>query len=152
MRGQGAIMDAMLFMLIASAGAGLLIYTTSLFGTNTNKEIIAVYNYEYMSNALIALHYAKDNDGQWFWNSLKDHIESGDAAAYFSGPAKDVWASLNESSPSKYTAFCWDYRSSEECYPYSADEIADIKSKSGTILSSSIKMDPLVTVYLRLYY
>jgi hypothetical protein len=146
-------MDALLFMLIASAGAGLLIYTTSLFGTNTNREITAIYNYEYMSNAFIALHYAKDSDGLWFWNELPNRIEAGDAQGYIEGNNENIWRLVQDSSPAKYTVFCWETpNSDEECYSNYDKAYADIKKESGTSLSSSIKMNARVTAYLRLYY
>lgn len=157
MRGQGAIMDALLFMMIASAAAGLMIYTTSLYGASSNEQVASIYNYDYSANALIALHYAKDSGGVWFWSEFKNQIKAGTAVNYLSGSASGIWNSLSSSSPSRYTFLCWEYSvnpSRNGCYPLSYAGVTDssLSTAMRTVYVSSVPMDGVTTIILKLYY
>ena len=151
MKGQAAIMDALIFMLIASSAATLLLFVTTLYSSSTNDQIMTIYNYEYAGNALIALHYAKDTEGRWFWNELKAKLEYSpdDVEDYLDGDASAIWGKVVESSPAGQGTFmCFEGAGLRNgCYPF--DEPVP---ESTTIYSSSVKMTPDITVILKLFY
>jgi len=151
MKGQAAIMDALIFMLIASGAATLLLFVTGLYASSTNGQIATIYNYEYAGNALIALHYAQDSQGRWFWNELKGMVEGSDSQNeindYFTGYAKQVWENITSSSPAGQNTFlCFDGLLSK-CYPFDK-----VEPDTTTVYTSSVKITPYVTVILKLYY
>lgn len=154
-------MDAFIFMLICSGAATLLLFISSLYASSTNGQILTIYNYEYAGNALIALHYAKDTDGKWFWNELKVKLRGNDAdtsiAQYFDaaggGAAADIWRNITESSPAgpDSTFLCFDGAGLlESCYPFG--EEADVMADKSTVHTSSVKISRTITVILKLYY
>lgn len=157
MKGQAAIMDAFIFMLICSGAATLLLFVSSLYASSTNGQILTIYNYEYAGNALIALHYAKDSDGRWFWNELKTKLIGGDPAVitnYFEGgPASYVWKNIIESSPAgpDSTFLCFEGAVlPDSCYPF--DKEADVALEKSTVHTSSVKISRSIIVILKLYY
>jgi len=102
-RAQAAVMDALVLMMICSAAATLLLYVTSIYGSNSNRQIMAVYDYEYANTALLSLRYVDDNDGNSFWGSLKTVLTETDAhmamEKYFSQNATTIFSKLMDSSP-----------------------------------------------------
>ena len=151
MKGQAAIMDALIFMLIASGAATLLLFVSSMYSSSTNDQIMTIYNYEYAGNALIALHYAKDSEDRWFWNELKAKLLTGDyqeLADYFEGDAEMVWKNITHSSPAGGNTFmCFEGAGlARDCYP--DEDVPD----STTVYSSSVKITPTKTVILKLFY
>ena len=153
-------MDAFIFMLICSGAATLLLFVSSLYASSTNGQILTIYNYEYAGNALIALHYAKDSDGRWFWNELKAKLLGDDrdtaVIQYFdatTGPAAAMWRNITESSPAgpDSTFLCFEGAGlSDSCYPFG--EEAAVMAEKSTIHTSSVKISNSVTVILKLYY
>lgn len=156
MRGQAAIMDALIFMLVASGAATLLLFVAGIYSSSTNTQITTIYNYEYGGNALIALHYAKDEQGKWFWNELKNKLLSSsqaDVEAYLTGNAKYIWQNITASSPAgQNTTLCFQGAAFSTgqvipCYPFSKPEPV-----STTIYTSSVKITPDINVIIKLYY
>lgn len=142
-KGQAAIMDALLFMLVSAGASALLIYVSALYGASTNDQVSAMYNYEYAGNALVALHYAQDKDGDWFWNEVREILngnDPNDVKNYISNSG--VWNYIIDSSPARYTFLCFD----EICYPNEPD------LEGRTVYTSSVAMDRHWTVILKLYY
>ena len=156
MKGQAAIMDALIFMLVASGAATLLLFVAGIYSSSTNTQITTIYNYEYGGNALIALHYAKDEQGKWFWNELKNKLLSSsqaDVEDYLNGDAKYIWQNITASSPAgQNTALCFQGAAFSTgqaipCYPFSKPEPV-----STTIYTSSVKITPDINVIIKLYY
>jgi len=108
-RGQAAVMDALILMMICSAAATLLLYVGSLYGSNSNRQMIAIYNYEYSNTALLSLRYVLDINSEPFWENLKVMLDSSDPQIsavqivndYMQGPASNVFQTLTEASPGK---------------------------------------------------
>ncbi len=153
MKGQGAVLDALLFMVIASGAATLMIFVSGLYASSTNDQIMTIYNYEYAGNALIALHYAKDSQDNWFWSELKDKLASDtpkeDVEAYLGpeGNAESIWMTLNSSSPAGGKTFlCFD-REGINLLCYGGTEPTSL-----TVYTSSVKITPEIKVILKLYY
>jgi len=148
-------MDALIFMLIASGAGTLLFFVSGLYSTSTNNQIMTIYNYEYAGNALIALHYAKDSNGKWFWNELKNRAIMLDWDAqlndYFAtgGPGEPVWNTLVASSPAPKTSLCFKTTAFG-----GADEFCKDSSALGcsTVYSSSVKITAYTTVLFKLCY
>jgi len=149
MRGQAAIMDALIFMLIASGASALLLFAAGIYSSSTNTQINTIYNYEYAGNALIALHYAKDEKGNWFWNELEKKLLSTDQTvikAYMDGDAHLIWQNVTASSPAGETRLCFEGAGLiNPCYPSE-------EPKSTTVYTSSVKITPDIDVVLKLYY
>jgi len=145
-------MDALIFMMIASGAATLLLFVSGLYASSTNGQIMTIYNYEYGGNALIAIHYAKDSEGKWFWNELKAKLSESspesEVSGYLSGEAKSVWSNITYSSPTGNTFLCFEGGGTDFCYPS--------KSQSGftstTVYTSSVKITPDIDVIIKLYY
>ena len=147
-------MDALIFMMIASGAATLLLFVSGLYASSTNGQIMTIYNYEYGGNALIAIHYAKDSDGKWFWNELKNKLLGQSAESEVkdylssSGGAADIWSKVLESSPAQTTLLCFEGASFlDKCYPSENDA-----PESNMIYSSSVKITPDIDVLIKLYY
>jgi len=108
-RGQAAVMDALILMMICSAAATLLLYVGSLYGSNSNRQMIAIYNYEYSNTALLSLRYVLDGNTEPFWETLKVMLDSSDphihavqiVRDYLQGPASNVFQTLTDASPGK---------------------------------------------------
>lgn len=147
-KGQAAIMDALLFMLVSAGASALLIYVSSLYGASTNDQVSAMYNYEYAGNALIALHYAQDNDGKWFWNEVKERLNErpDEVEGYIDDSG--VWDSIVDSSPARYTFLCFD----SICYSDSIKTEQELEEEGRTVYTSSVAMDRHWTAILKLYY
>lgn len=148
-RGQGAIMDALFFILICGGAATLMFYTSGLYGESTSTQISSVYNYEYNGNALVALHYARDGQGNWFWNELKDKLDESErkkkVTNYLDDTYPKIWSKLRNSAPGRYPFLCFkpDGKSEVEfCYP-NAEEYCDNaylnRTEDGT--STGIKLE-----------
>jgi len=153
MRGQAAIMDALIFMLVASGAATLLLFVAGIYSSSTTTQINTIYNYEYGGNALIALHYAKDEQGKWFWNELEKKLTTtnqADIEAYLDGDARFVWQNITASSPAgQNTKLCFEGAGlgATPCYPFNTPEPV-----STTIYTSSVKITPDINVIIKLYY
>ena len=170
MRGQGAILDALLFMVIASGAATLMIFVSGLYASSTNGQLMTIYNYEYAGNALIALHYAKDDQANWFWIQLRDKLASDtprdDIDSYLSqgGGANSVWTKLTSSSPAgKNTYLCFEGSAIDTlpdqdipCYGTPGGGETNgfnmAEPDSPTVYTSSVKITEDVKVILKLYY
>ena len=115
MRGQAAVMDSMMFLLIASGAATLLLYVSSIYGSSTNQQIIAMYNYEFGSDALASLHYAKDADGKYFWKELKTKLADSETATktYLNDKVAALWQKLKDASPSQCPFLCFETASGQ---------------------------------------
>ena len=105
-KGQSSIIDAFLFILVCSSAAGLMIYTAGLYGLNNSKQVSMAYNFEYINNALISMHYMQDISNKFFWNQLSiklaDDSSRIDTQVYLSGNAKNIWGNLTETMPSSH--------------------------------------------------
>ena len=150
-------MDALIFMLISSSAATLLIFVSGIYASSTNSQITTIYNYEYGGNALIALHYAKDTDGRWFWNELKKKVQGNDVYAvetYLNGAAKPIWSNITDSSPAggENTFLCFE-GAGIDCYPQNPEDAFE-DAFTRTVYTSSVKISsyPDVTVIIKLYY
>jgi len=153
MKGQAAIMDALIFMLVASGAATLLLFVAGIYSSSTSTQINTIYNYEYGGNALIALHYAKDEQGRWFWNELEGKLTAAsqaDVEAYMNGDARFIWQNITSSSPAgQNTTLCFEGAGlgATPCYPFNRPEPA-----STTVYTSSVKITPDIDVIIKLYY
>ena len=106
-RGQSAVLDALVLLMICSATATLLLYVVTLYGSNTNKQVMGIYNYEYANTALLALRHVTDDSEIKFWQVLKDenHLASVDPLTsireYFqqNGDANEIFNRLTNSAP-----------------------------------------------------
>ena len=122
MRGQSGVMDALIFMIIVTGASAMLVYVSGTYAGTTNQQVLASYSYEYAGNALVALRYAKDSDGNLFWDrvgSKFDTTKPDDLDGYMTGPGKTVLVKVRESSPAPETFFC--------VYP-SSDGLRDFNS------------------------
>lgn len=150
MKGQAAIMDALIFMLIAAGASTLLLFVSSLYASSSNVQIMAMYNYEYGGNALIALHYAKDDKGRWFWNEIKNLVEKYDSKGiddYLNGHAEMVWKNVTYSSPAgDRTYLCFKSSSFSHCYP------SDSEPEHINVHTSSVKITPQMDAIIKLFY
>ncbi len=139
MKGQAAIMDALFFMTICAGAATMMFFTSGLYGSSTNQQIITIYNYEYGGTALVAMHYAKDLSGNWFWTELKNKLnDPNEVKVYLEDEAATVWANVTYSSPSKYVYLCF-YGTQQYCYPGTPDPKKRAYTSSVTIVDSSGK-------------
>ena len=166
MKGQAAVMDGLIFMLIASGAATLLLFTSSLYATSTNSQIVSIYNQEYGGNALVALHYAKDYKGGWFWNELRGRLDAGasqtDLSYYLSdaSQAKQVFENLTYSSPAgENTYLCFKEIGSNYCCGKNATSgFSCLRNNppdefvNRTVYTSSVKITSDTTIFLKLFY
>ena len=163
MKGQAAVMDALIFMLIASGAATLLLFVSGLYSSSTNNQMTTIYNYEYGGNALIALHYAKDIQGKWFWNELKNKLNEdyadGIVLSYLQGDASGIWAKVIESSPAgKNTFLCFSGAvnfccgARQDSFDCASDVPLPSKYGDSTVYSSSVGITSQNTVLIKLYY
>ena len=150
MKGQASVVDALFFLMVCSSAASLMIYTSGLYGANNSRQMAMVYNFEYASNALVALHYTEDLSGNFFWNQLKEKLATGgtsDVNAYLNtGDGREIWDDLIDSSPSGKTVlvfkkggkvYCIDELGDVKCI----NEIAfDVENYPKTVFSSSVKL------------
>ena len=166
-KGQAAIMDAFFFLMICTSAATLMIYTAGLYGSNTSRQMAMVYNFEYASNALVALHYAQDGTGAFFWDRLGDEDMLADTAgspkanlqSYLRGNALDIWIIFIESSPSSRTALLFKGTDSIYCYQSIAGDTVCTNTypeASLNVFTSSVKLfdsnNDAWDVILQLYY
>lgn len=178
MKAQSAVMDGLFFMLICGAASALLFQAASLSAQSTSRQISAIYNYEFASNSLVSMHYAKDAGDRWFWNVLKEKISVSEyetaVQSYIrtaplvsvnddDGYASGVWTALLEASPSRnpvlffnrgeYSFYCYGEKTDEfTC----SDILPDSISNKQTVYSSSVNLiddyDEKWTVIMQLYY
>ncbi len=108
-KGQSGVMDAMMFMIITSGAVGMLLFVSGLYAESTNQQVLSSYSYEYAGNALVALHYARDDKGDWFWRKLAEKYDSehpDELEEYLEGDAGNVVEKVRLSSPSPQTYLC----------------------------------------------
>ena len=168
-RGQSSIIDAFLFIMICSSAAVLMIYTAGLYGLNNSKQINMAYNYEFVSNALLSLHYAQDSHNSFFWDKLGEKLGCStspcdvktNVQSYLGGDGGFVYGNLSAYSPSShfclafsgsYDFYCCSNPSSFSC---SDDLPSDYDNFKTTFSSSSNLKTPEGddwTVSLKLYY
>jgi len=160
MKGQAAIMDALIFMLLASGAATLLFFASSLYASSTNSQLTSIYNNEYANNAMIALHYAQDTRGMWFWNEIRGIADTQDAVeTYLNGYAREVWTNITSSSPAgERTFLCFEGSIVPYCCGGSTGSVdchLD-RTPSGyerrTTYTSSVRISDVTTAVLKLYY
>lgn len=160
-------MDSLIFMLIASGAATFLLFVSSLYVTSTNSQLTTIYNYEYAGNAMIAMHYAKDDGGAWFWNELKSKFSSADpdevqsdVSHYLESGAKSVWKNISYSSPAgANTILCFEGVGVGFCcgdteHPdhVSCGDVVPAYFQNMTIYTYSTKVSSDITAMLKLYY
>lgn len=163
-KGQAAIMDALIFMLIAAGAASLLLYISGLYNSSTNSQVISIYNYEYAGNALISLHYARDSDDHWVWLELKKKLamSSPESEVIDYLDTTDIKAHITRSSPTSCTFLNFRRESTGEeiYYPESCDKATATftpdELKDRPVYTSSVhtrdSMGDVWTVILKLYY
>ncbi len=173
-KGQSSIIDAFLFIMICSSAAVLMIYTAGLYGLNNSKQVSMAYNFEFINNALISMHYMQDNQGDFFWSKLSEKLicdgntpcdEKIDVQSYLNGDAKAIWGNLTTASPSSKISL--EFKSEEDsrdfyCHPSSSATLtvactdSDNYADYTTIFSSSSglkdKNADSWKITLRIYY
>ena len=145
MRGQSAIMDGLIFLLVSSMASGLLIYVSGLYAESSNAQLNSAYSQEFASSAMIALHYAKDSKGNSFWNGLASAGSSG-MDSYLENAGKDVWDSLKAKAPSKNVFFCFD-GVSPLCHPQMGDYPNQYSASGIMVISGYAETVRLVLAY-----
>lgn len=152
-KGQGAIVDALFFMLICSASATLLFYVSSIYGQSVNQQVSAIYNYEYTGNALVSLRAA---DSYTFWNGLREIVLDGTEEEMIDYiDESGVWEEVNRSSPSEYAFLCFEGTGCgvEQCYPESYDGKEERGFRGEYIAyTSSTRIEPGCRAILKVYY
>ncbi len=127
MRGQGGVLDAILFALISVSASVIMIYTASVFLSGTDNLMLSMYSYQIAKNAWISLMYSNDGDkcsieqGFVFVKIRKllagESVDGvGSIPEYFDGPGKGIWERIYESIPANYS-LCFEKGSSRICYP-----------------------------------
>ncbi len=128
MRAQAAILDSMMFMLMCSAAAALLFLTAGNYASTVNREISAIYSYEWMRAATIALYYSKDGSGDWTLVRMRELLADADKSNsskqgdigsfsdYFkNGYGGVVWEALATGAPSANATLCFSRGSATLC-------------------------------------
>ncbi len=164
MKAQAAIMDALFFMFICASAAALLYFTAGLYGSNSNQQMTALYNYDYLKTAMLSLHYAKDDNGEWFFNELGKKLGSSDPVTsvedYLSGGASNVWSNITASAPAKKTALHFVSETGTDFYCYN-DVLGSVQcdnsfTKGSVVYAYSVKLEDSNgddwTVGLELHY
>lgn len=154
-KGQAAVMDALFFMMICSVAATLLFYVSSIYGQSIDQQVSAIYNFEYTGNALVALQGADNYD---FWNELKDKVlnEDGEKAREHINSNRDIWNTLEESSPSNINFLCFKGTGcgDEFCYPAKVDEKEESFYFTGNyvVYTSSVDIGQGCQAIMKVYY
>lgn len=161
-KGQAGVMDTMIFLLVASGAATLLIYIAGAYGNSANQQIAAIYNYEFAGNALVALHYAQDANGDRFFDKIKENLASDTPAnavnTYLGRDAAAIWQKLVASSPTRCVAlrFTPAEGTGEFEYPNPATREDDCLTLNRPVYASSLNIhdddNAKWTVSIRLYY
>lgn len=120
MRAQAAILDSMMFMLMCSAAAALLFLTAGNYASTVNREISAIYGYEWMRASTIAIYYSKDEAGDWALVKMRELLadvtasnpgkqsEPGSFSSYFAnGAGKPIWDAFAAGAPSANATMCF---------------------------------------------
>lgn len=128
MRAQAAILDSMMFMLMCSAAAALLFLTAGNYASTVNREISAIYGYEWMRASTIAIYYSKDGAGDWTLVRMRELLadadksnpgkqaEAGSFSSYFAnGAGKPVWEAFATNAPSANATLCFSKGSATLC-------------------------------------
>jgi len=126
-RGQGAIMDALFFLLICAVSSTLLFYVSSIYGQGIDQQISSIYNLEYTGNALVALQSHNDHH---FWYDLRKRVmdageyEENEVEEYIDD--EEVWEDVEASSPSPYPFLCFEGCDNADgyCYPSEGSDYA----------------------------
>ena len=156
------MMDALIFMLLTSGAATLLFFASSLYATSTNGQLTSIYNNEYANNAVIALHYAQDTRGMWFWNEIRRIADERiNVESYLNSEATQVWTNITSSSPAGERTFLC-FEGSSIAVPYCCGGSTGSvncnldKTPSGyerrTTYTSSVRISDVTTAILKLYY
>ena len=101
-KGQASVMDAFFFLMICSAAAALMIYTSGLYGANTSRQMAMVYNFEFASNTLVSLNYAVDSGGvNTFFDGLATALTGGRIGVqnYLNAEGQNIFNKLTQISP-----------------------------------------------------
>jgi len=157
MKAQAAIVDALFFMFICASASALLYFTAGIYGSNTNQQMASLYNYDYLRTAMLALHYAKDNNGKWFFNELEEKLKNNpptNVGNYLSGDASNVWGNITSSAPAENVALHFTGSNDFYCYnPYSGGVTCDSSFTPGNVVYAySVKVNDEWTVSLELHY
>lgn len=120
MRAQAAILDSMMFMLMCSAAAALLFLTAGNYASTVNREISAIYSYEWMRASTIAIYYSKDGAGDWTLVELREKLAGTNPQAsidaYFRlGGGVGVWEKFSSTAPSANATLCFSKGSARLC-------------------------------------
>ncbi len=168
-KGQSSIIDALLFLLICASAATLMFYTAGLYGENTTKQLGIVYNFEFAKSAMLALHYAQDESGNFFWielsKKLTDISTSGDTTSTVnyltdssSGAGKLIKTVLKKSPSSKTDIKITKGNTKIYCY-ISYNSVSCGTSSpgyTGTVFTSKTELKDLRgntwNFYIELYY
>ncbi|MBS3060066.1 MAG: hypothetical protein J4432_01005 [DPANN group archaeon] len=178
-KGQAAMMDALIFMLIASGAATLLIFAAGLVGSSTNEQLITIYNLQYANVALVAFFHGQDTNGDFILTRLSEITAltsdntkiSTDLTAYFEntgpgtpdGPGKDVFTKLKNSSPSSSVILCFQIQGREQqvCYArlepgeplgLRQEKIDSVNEGTRQVVSASAPLKEGVEVILKLAF
>lgn len=160
-KGQGAVTDALFFMLICSISATLMLYVSSIYGQSINQQISAIYNYEYTGNALVSL---KSAENYGFWNGLRDKVLTqgkGEMTNYIDSHS-GVWDKVEESSPTNNTFLCFSGSmcagTPPYCYPnsgssqYQGENEREFREKNSISYTSSTRLEAGCEAILKVYY
>ncbi|MEM3412239.1 MAG: hypothetical protein QW735_00875 [archaeon] len=115
-KAQAALFDALFFMFLAAGAAYLLLFVAANYAADTQNQVAFTYNYDYLSNVFVALHYLKDDSGNFFWLKFEEKLGKEEQSCnylkdYFGltkvtydpndhEKAKPILELLNASSPS----------------------------------------------------
>lgn len=156
MRGQGGVLDAILFALISVSASVIMIYTASVFLSGTDNLMLSMYSYQVAKNAWISLMYSNDGDTcsleQGFVFVKIRKLLAGESvdgvtniSEYFEGPGNEIWERVYRSIPANYS-LCFESSSVRICYPndgfkdvamvYTYETtITDVKGKKWSVYS-----------------
>lgn len=113
-------MDGLILVLVISGAVTMLVLVSGMYAASTRNQVLGSYSYEYAGNALVALHYARDSDGNWFWLQLEEKRESSDPSGDTEDYLKanlDLIEKISASSPAGTNLLCFSSSGSfSDCY------------------------------------
>ncbi|RLG21821.1 hypothetical protein DRN74_00120 [Candidatus Micrarchaeota archaeon] len=158
MKAQAAIVDAMLFVIVASIASILVIFSAGQYGISTLRQASSAYAYEFINSALVAMHYEGGGE-DYFWPELykelsNPRLQISDLSSFLCTDYPELYKNLTKYSPGNFSLcfekdsniFCM-YKDSNGCvvsngYPS--------KSYPNTYVGSSHIGDWRIS--LRIYY
>jgi hypothetical protein len=158
-KGQAAVTDALIFMLICSGAATLLTYVAGLYGTSTNTQMLTIYNYDFAGTALVSMHYAEDDNDDRFWLKLKEKLTDvtslnhDPVLDYLQGPAyTNVLEKLEQSSPTPNTYLCFEKQGTSINFCYSPAGAVETRYGFTHAVDTKDNDEDKWSVVLKLYY